>query len=137
MMNQPLMASPVRRKISLTALIDVVFILLMFFMLTASFTQYSTVTLNTPTASENTINESPQLLRLSADHTVTIIGAGDAVQLSLQEAIPALDPESPIVLLPHVATDLQTILSVFEALEASGASQLTLGEAWGVDDDQL
>ncbi|MCB1705046.1 MAG: biopolymer transporter ExbD [Halioglobus sp.] len=129
--SQTLLASPARRKISLTALIDVVFILLMFFMLTASFTQYAESTLNTPTASEHTVNDSPQILRLSADRQVTVLGSDGGAPLDLQDAIAGLDPEAPVILLPHADVDLQTILSVFEMLQARGAAQLTLGEAWG------
>ncbi len=133
MANQSLLASPVRRKISLTALIDVVFILLMFFMLTASFTQYSALTLNTPTASENTISERPQLLRLSANSRVTVLGSDHSTEGALSEVIPTLDPDSPIVILPHADANLQTILTVFEQLKTSGAAQLSLGDTWGAD----
>lgn len=132
--EQALLTSPIRRKISLTALIDVVFILLMFFMLTASFTQYATLTLNTPTASANSINERPQILRLYANRMVTLAGARQSEELTLSEILPELDADSPIVILPHADTDLQTILSVFEALKNSGATQLSLGGAWGADD---
>jgi biopolymer transport protein ExbD len=131
--NQSLLASPCRRKISLTALIDVVFILLMFFMLTASFTQYSALTLNTPTASENAISESPQLLRISANSRVTVVGASHSKGITLSEVIPTLNPDSPIVILPHANANLQTILTVFEELKASGAAQLSLGDSWGAD----
>jgi biopolymer transport protein ExbD len=133
MVNPSLLATPVRRKISLTALIDVVFILLMFFMLTASFNQYSSLALNTPTASESSSSENPQLLQLFADRTVTIPGVARSAQISPEEAIQSLDANAPIVLLPHADTDLQTVLSVFETLKDSGAGQLILGEAWGAD----
>jgi hypothetical protein len=44
-----------------------------------------------------------------------------------------LDLGAPIVLLPHADTDLQSILTTFEALKSHGAQQLVLGDAWGVD----
>jgi biopolymer transport protein ExbD len=132
-LEQPLLTLRASRKISLTALIDVVFILLMFFMLTASFTQYAELTLNTPTASANTTNDKPQLLRLSADHSVSIVGAVRAGDVTLDAAISELDLIAPIVLLPHADTDLQSILSTFETLKSSGAQQLVLGDAWGAD----
>lgn len=130
--DQPLLTPRVGRKIGLTALIDVVFILLMFFMLTASFTQHAALTLNTPTASANTSNDKPQLLRLSADRSVSIVGAARPGAVSLDTAIPELDLAAPIVLLPHAETDLQAILSTFATLQGSGAQQLVLGDAWGV-----
>ena len=131
--TQSLLAAPARRNISLTALIDVVFILLMFFMLTASFNQYAESTLNTPTEGKNPISDSVQILRLSATHTISIAGATEYASLNLEEALSALDPDVPIILLPHSNVDLQTILSDFEMLKASGATHLTLGEAWGGD----
>ncbi|MDO6805130.1 biopolymer transporter ExbD, partial [Wenyingzhuangia sp. 1_MG-2023] len=57
------------RPISLTALIDVVFILLMFFMLTSSFTQWLTMPLASQSASSEPAEteELPQLLVLHQD----------------------------------------------------------------------
>jgi len=131
--GSPLLAPRASRKISLTALIDVVFILLMFFMLTSSFTQYAELTLDTPTASANTRSEPPQLLRLSADRSVSLAGATGAGTVALDAAIPTLDLDAPIVLLPAADATLQTILSTFETLQQRGARQLVLGDAWGAD----
>ena len=127
----PLLAPRANRKISLTALIDVVFILLMFFMLTSSFIPYGVLNLDTPTASANTRNDKPQMLRLSANSSVSIVGDKPAGEMSLEDAVLQLNLEAPIVLLPHADTDLQTILSVFEALKSHGAQALVLGDAWG------
>jgi len=58
--------SPKKSLISLTSLIDVVFILLIFFMLSSSFIQWNYITLGTGQSDEKTSADNPQsLIRIS------------------------------------------------------------------------
>jgi biopolymer transport protein ExbD len=58
--------SPKKSLISLTSLIDVVFILLIFFMLSSSFIQWNYITLGTGQSDEETSADNPQsLIRIS------------------------------------------------------------------------
>ena len=65
---------PRRRPISLTPLIDVVFILLMFFMLTSAFTRWKAVDLRLPTTSSDTSPKKPQALLLHTDGSLSLRG---------------------------------------------------------------
>lgn len=61
-----------RRTVSLTALIDVVFLLLLFFMLTSTFSTFGEIELNSPAAGQRQTAEPPQraFLQLGADRLV-------------------------------------------------------------------
>jgi biopolymer transport protein ExbD len=59
-------AVPIRRSVSLTSLIDVVFLLLLFFMLSSTFTRNAEVTL-TAAAGGGSSSATPLFLRVSAD----------------------------------------------------------------------
>lgn len=74
-----------RRKLSMTSLIDVIFLLLLFFMLTSTFTRFAEVELTAAGAGGTTTADTPPLfLKL----------AQDGVQLNLQPlAIEALAQE--------------------------------------------
>lgn len=113
-----------RKTISLTALIDVVFILLMFFMLTSSFSQWRAISLNTPVASEQTSDRPPQLLIIHSDGSFSQPGESG---LPLQQAIDDFDHRHPVVLLPEEKTTVQTIVSALEQLKGAGIAQLSLG----------
>lgn len=56
-----------RRRISLTSLIDVIFLLLLFFMLTATFSRYGDVELTTGSGASQPVDRTPVFLLLGAD----------------------------------------------------------------------
>jgi biopolymer transport protein ExbD len=75
---------PRRRRIALTSLIDVIFILLLFFLLSSTFTRYGEISLSTAgTAAGGTTEAAPLFLRLGsgdlslngAAHTLDTIGS--------------------------------------------------------------
>lgn len=94
---------PVRRRLSLTPLIDVIFLLLLFFMLTSTFSRYSDLTLGTIASQGGGagrderrpvfISIGPASLRLNADEvaladlTARIKAAGDGnILVSIRDA---------------------------------------------------
>ena len=120
---------PRRRPISLTPLIDVVFILLMFFMLTSAFTRWKAVDLRLPTTSSDTSPKKPQALLLHTDGSLSLRGRPFPLP-DAATALPAvLDAARPVVVFPEAETSVQTIISTFEQLAAVGASGAVLGEA--------
>ena len=56
-----------RRVLSLTSLIDVIFLLLLFFMLSSTFTNYTDLDLAASSPGASASNESPVLLKLTHD----------------------------------------------------------------------
>ncbi len=130
-MNETPLYYPRRQPISLTPLIDVVFILLMFFMLTSTFTRWKAVDLRLPVASSDASPKKPQALLLYTDGSISL--RGRPFQLSDPDAEAALsvalDPARPVVVFPEADTRVQTIISTFEGLTAAGVSGAVLGVA--------
>lgn len=130
MLSTPLY-QPRRKKIGLTALIDVVFILLLFFMLTSSFSQWRAVDIDMPVASSRLPKvEESQLLLLHADHHLTLHNQdfylADYRDLSASH-LSFLDQERPLVLLTERAVDVAAITELLARLQQMGLQKATLG----------
>ncbi|MGH1454976.1 MAG: biopolymer transporter ExbD [Paracoccaceae bacterium] len=74
-----------RRKLSMTSLIDVIFLLLLFFMLSSTFTRFAEVELAASGSGATTTGERPLFLRLSPDR-ITLNG-NDAAMAALPETL--------------------------------------------------
>jgi biopolymer transport protein ExbD len=117
-----------RSPISLTPLIDVVFILLVFFMLASSFMDWRAVDLDAPgKAAAGSAMEGAMLVELRADGMLL---AGRRVELpDLVARVTAKvreKPEQRIILRPASGVVLQQAVTVLDALSAAGARNLTL-----------
>lgn len=119
-----------RRLISLTPLIDVVFILLLFFMLASSFLQWQTIELSAPADAhgKSSSMEGALLVRVGADGGVdlngrrlTLAALGDRVRVTLRG-----DPEQRIFVQPASGVELQTLVTVLDRLTAAGAKNISL-----------
>ena len=130
-MSETPLYQPRRRPISLTPLIDVVFILLMFFMLTSTFTRWKAVDLRLPVAGSDAGSKKSQALLLHTDGSLSL--RGRPFQLSdpdVEAAFSAaLDPARPVVVFPEADTRVQTIISTFERLAGADVSGTVLGAA--------
>lgn len=114
------------RRISLTALIDVVFILLMFFMLTSTFSQWRSVAFNAPVRGSQAPDQPPRALVLSSDGALHWLG-GEGVAGATEKLNPkAFDPAVAVVLLPEPGAPVQQIVLRLEELRMSGLDA-TLG----------
>lgn len=124
---------PQRRKqsISLTALIDVVFILLMFFMLTSSFTKFSTVEMQSSLAASVLSDSKPQLLRLSPDGQLSDaqLPVGNSATLTDSALSNAFETNLPTVLQPAADTQVQVIVDALSRMKVLGFTQVTLGRS--------
>ena len=125
---------PVTRRngISLTPLIDVVFILLMFFMLTSSFVRWDTLDINTPVATNTNNDADPVAVLLNADRGLII----NHQQFRLHELVAeTFQYESwfinnePVVVYPEADTALQLIVTSLSALKAMGLTRVSLGQS--------
>lgn len=127
----PSLASrPARRRplIGLTSLIDVVFILLIFFMLASSFLDWRTIELNTPVrgAAAPALDGAMLVevrrddLRLSGE-TVSLDILADRVAKRLGRV-----PDQRVVVKPGDGVPLQDMIGVLDRLVAAGAHDLSL-----------
>lgn len=127
-----LLKIPPRRKhhISLTPLIDVVFILLVFFMLASNFADWreyevATVSASTPAASSD---NPPQLLQINTSGW-QLGGAPfdsiDAVKQALRE-LQQQQPELSVVIQPAGNVPVQKTMDAFDAAKRLGIRRVSL-----------
>jgi len=125
--------APARRRlrIGLTPLIDVVFILLLFFMLTTRFAQQQAIPLRMSGTAEAGSQALPErvVLRLDANGT---LGLADGTTLPLDRlaehpAVASLrERSSPIVLQVADEAPLQALVSTIDRLEAAGLPDVSV-----------
>lgn len=115
-----------RSRIGMTALIDVVFILLMFFMLTSSFNHWKAVDFRSPVAVDDRSADAPQLVVLERDGTLRLVAKDVDIAASDPIAAEWFEPTLPVVILPRAEVSVQRIITQLERLKALGLS-VTLG----------
>ena len=119
---------PRRALISLTPLIDVVFILLVFFMLASSFLDWRTIELNaSQRTSGGTSLQGAMLIEVRLDgariagRMVTPENLETTVRQRLQE-----NPDLRVLVKPAEGVDLQRTIGVVDRISAAGAGNMTL-----------
>lgn len=120
-----------RRSISLTPLIDVVFILLLFFMLSTQFSRQQSMNLTvTADGAHSTLPDPAMLkLQLSADGSIVIDGGATTTMSKLlqQDVVRIAIVESkPIYLGADDEVSLQQLLTASELLGMAGARDIRL-----------
>ena len=119
---------PARRKPSLTPMIDVVFLLLVFFMLASRFGQDVVIDLPLSAASEKPYEGPPRLIDVLPTG-VRLNGIDLAEEALLPElGTLMLSHFDAIILRPRDQADLQRVVEVMEALAAAGYETLVLVE---------
>ena len=132
----PRLANSGRRRravISLTPLIDVVFILLVFFMLASSFLDWRTIDLNAPASagagSEMTgamlLEVRPDGLRLSG-HTLTLDEAERKIMAKVREKA-----DQRVLIKPVDGVALQDTVTVLDRLSAAGVTNMSFMRTGG------
>ena len=117
-----------RSLVSLTPLIDVVFILLIFFMLATSFLDWRVISLNAPRAAQAgsamegalLIEVLPSSLRLSGENLSI-----DALALRVRQRL-AKKADQPVMVKASPGVDLQRAVRVLDRLAEVGAVDVTL-----------
>ena len=125
-------AGPRRRPISLTPLIDVVFILLLFFMLASNFQQWRSMKLTASSKSAASPSDAKALvLKVAADGTLELDGRPLASAELAAVLAPHLrrDPAQSVVVRPADALPLQTLVNTFDRLAAAGVTKSALGRS--------
>lgn len=133
-MNPAVLTSRRGRKISLTALIDVVFILLMFFMLTTGFSHWQALDLPAAAASDTTTSEPPVLLLIGSTGELRLLDQQLSEALSLPQVLARLGDTQALVLSAHETTPVSEIVRIMSALNAAHQT-FTLGQPYAQDID--
>jgi biopolymer transport protein ExbD len=113
--------------IDLTSLIDVVFILLLFFILTTTFTRESTIRITLPEASAEEITQSPLLIEIMvyADDSYAVNGRlleqNDLATLTAAIGdLSAGDTTLPISVVADAEAKHQAVVTAMEAVQTLG-----------------
>jgi biopolymer transport protein ExbD len=113
--------------IDLTSLIDVVFILLLFFILTTTFTRESTIRITLPEASSEETTQSPLLIEImvgsNGNYSVNgrTLEQGDlpALMAAIQD-LSAGDTTLPISIVADAEAKHQAVVTAMEAVQTLG-----------------
>ena len=128
--SPPRLSRPPRRRalISLTPLIDVVFILLVFFMLASSFLEWRAIDLDAPLQAAHgasaegalLVEIRPEGLRLAAEPlSLDTLAARVGARLAAR-------PEQRVLIEPAAGVSLQRTVEVLDRLKAAGVADMSL-----------
>lgn len=115
-----------RRSVALTPLIDVVFLLLIFFVMAGRFAEETRLVLKAEAAADApplSASETPpmMLVNVALDGTLSLAGR-DVLPDQLALAMPA---DASVVLRLHPDLPLDTMVSVIDGLRANGVTRLS------------
>lgn len=118
-----------KRIVSLTPLIDVVFILLVFFMLVSNFNQFNAITVNAPAPATRQDNSmaGALLIRLGKQGEIDIAGrpvAWDQLREIVRQAL-AEKPERQVLIKPHAELAIQQVVNLLDELAATGVTNFS------------
>lgn len=119
-----------RRSIGMTALIDVVFILLMFFMLTSSFSQWSAVDMSALAAVESREKAGNQIVLLNED--LSLEWERSEHRLNHFQDLNAshaqwFDEGAPVLLVSDANVSIQNLVSAMDVLNGLGELNVNYG----------
>jgi biopolymer transport protein ExbD len=119
--------------IDLTSLIDVVFILLLFFILTTTFSRSTSLIVNLPEASGETATEGPLRIDVAVDSAGAFAVNGRRLEnnsvATLMQAITQLaegDNSLPITITADAATTHQSVVTAMDAVAQLGFTKLSI-----------
>jgi biopolymer transport protein ExbD len=117
-----------RNLISLTPLIDVVFILLVFFMLASSFLDWRSISLDAPKQTSGAASLEQALLIEVRDDGLRLGGETMSLDRIAQRAAKALrgKPDRPVLIRPEKSVPVQDVVMVLDVLSAAGIGNLSL-----------
>ena len=124
------MTRPARKRalIKLTPLIDVVFILLIFFMLASSFLDWRAIDMDAPVrAGAGAADDAAFLIDIAPDG-LTLNGKEatlDMIGVQLEDAITE-DAQQPVLIAPAAGVSLQRLVTVLDAAKAAGAGDIQI-----------
>ncbi|AUD78894.1 biopolymer transporter ExbD [Kangiella profundi] len=129
-------------QLNLTPLIDVVFLLLIFFMVSTSFKKESKISLDLPEANGEIAEKLPESIEISINKDGEVFVNGEGLinrQLeTIKDAIKqvANDPSTPLVINADAQAPYQAVISVMDAAGQVGFNNLTLATQQPKSDTQ-
>lgn len=128
--------------INLTALIDVVFLLLIFFMVTTTFNRETRLAVNLPEADAEAAEAVPEQLEIAVDaegrYAINGRMLADRQPETLQRALveeAGNDLEVPVVLVADAEATHQAVVTAMDALGQAGFSRLSIATRQTAADD--
>lgn len=121
--------APIGQQLNMAPLIDVVLLLLIFFMLTSTFYTAQAIELQLPSASTSTpTDDQPVVVALSKAGEITVNGSVVAMDVLIEILRPLLSTtEKPAVTLKTEATtSVQQMLDVMDAVRAAGGQRVAI-----------
>lgn len=120
-------------ELNITPLIDVVFLLLIFFMVSTSFIRQSEISLTLPQASEEQPARDVDVIDISVDRSGRFYVNGQAlvnaqigtIKQAISEAAGKLSGEPAIVINSDAGADVQAVVTVMDAARQLGFLRIT------------
>ena len=127
---KPFLTTEESPQVDLTPLIDVVFILLIFFILSANFQKESSVEVDRPSASSSMIKEASKTLTVSVDRNNQIWFKDSVVnltQLQFQmKSVVSKKEKINTIINADKSVDTGTLIQVIDAIRLSGISNVAI-----------
>lgn len=116
-------------ELNIAPLIDVVFLLLIFYMLTSSMIKDNQIELDLPSSSSTQpLEQSPVQIQIAQDGSLSLNGARydkDALQLALRDML-ASNPEQALIVRADSRVSAQVLVSAIDLIQQSGATNISL-----------
>jgi len=119
-------------QINLTPLIDVVFLLLIFFMVSTSFKKETKVSLTLPEANGEALDSSNDSIEVTVTKTGEVFVNGNGLVNrdvgTIKEALKqsSTDHQTPVIISADAAAPYQAVITVMDAAGQAGFNNLTL-----------
>ena len=127
---KPFMTPEESPQVDLTPLIDVVFILLIFFILSANFQKESSIVVDRPSASSSTVKEESKTLTVSVDSNKQIWFKDSVVnltQLQFQmKSVVSKKEKINTIINADNSVDTGTLVQIIDAIRLSGISNVAI-----------
>ncbi len=121
--------SRIHAHLDIAPLIDIVFLLLVFFMLTSTFMVPEAIELQLPESSSSTVTEAtPVIIAVNASGQLALNGEPiqfDTLRAAIEPLIKA-DADLPITLKSDAHTEVQQLLKVMDEIRAAGGDNVAL-----------
>ena len=120
-------------EINLIPMIDVLLVILIFMMVTTTFSQFSELQINLPTAQADKPEEKPAMVNVAVDASGHYAVNGkafagknvDGLALELKRAAGSATPEPVVIISADANATHQAVISVMEAARQAGLSRIT------------